>query len=258
MSLSSLPDAECPKCAAPRPAAALECARCGVIFAKFVARAAPPAALPPDGELADPQAAGRPSAAPLEPLASADPLERAGRIGKALLVGGLAIWTWQFARLPIGAGVMDSVLHLPDLVFHEAGHILFSPFGRFITVLGGSLFQVLVPVTLAAAFLKQHDAFGAAVCTWWAGENLLDLAPYIADARALQLVLLGGHTGAEVEGHDWEYLLTTLGWMRHDRALGVAAHDLGLAVMVAALGWGAYSIMRDRPAAGASAPPLMS
>lgn len=31
------------------------------------------------------------------------------------------VWSWQFARLPMGVGVMDSVLHLPNLVFHEAG-----------------------------------------------------------------------------------------------------------------------------------------
>lgn len=36
------------------------------------------------------------------------------------------------------------------------------------------------------------------------GQSLTDVAPYINDARALQLVLLGGRTGAEVEGHDWE------------------------------------------------------
>ena len=39
---------------------------------------------------------------------------------------------------------------------------------------------------------------------WWMGQSLTDVAPYINDARALQLVLLGGRTGAEVEGHDWE------------------------------------------------------
>lgn len=142
----------------------------------------------------------------------------------------------------MGAGVMDSVLHLPDLVFHEAGHVIFSPFGRFLSVLGGSLFQVALPAVIAVAFLRQDDAFGASVCLWWAGQNLLDLAPYIADARALQLVLLGGHTGAEVEGHDWEYLLTTLGWMRHDRTLGLAAHRLGLAIMAGAIVWGAVAL----------------
>src|SRR6185503_6974554 len=103
--------------------------------------------------------------------------------------------------------------------------------GRFLTVLGGSLFQLALPLALAGVFLKQHDRFGAAVCTWWAGQKLLDLAPYIADARALQLVLLGGRTGAEVEGHDWEYLLTELGWLRFDRTIGLGAHRLGLIIM---------------------------
>ena len=117
-----------------------------------------------------------------------DPLAAAARLGRGVVLAGLVVWTWQFARAPMGAGVMDSVLHLPNLIFHEAGHVLFSPFGRFMTVLGGSLFQVLVPVTCAAAFLKQKDAFAAAVCTWWAGqESSSTLHSYIADARALQL-----------------------------------------------------------------------
>jgi hypothetical protein len=50
-------------------------------------------------------------------------------------------------------------------------------------------------------------------------------------------VLLGGRTGAEVQGHDWEYLLATLGWMRFDRAIGVGVHRLGLVIMISALIW---------------------
>ena len=119
-------------------------------------------------------------------------------------------------------------------------------FGRFLTVLGGSLFQFALPLALAGVFLKQRDQFGAVVCTWWAGQNLLDLAPYIADARALQLVLLGGKTGAEVEGHDWEYLLNELGWLRFDRTLGLGAHRLGLLMMFGALIWGAIYLARNR------------
>ena len=156
----------------------------------------------------------------------------------------LLIWTWNFARLPMGPAVMDSFLHLPDLVFHEAGHVIFSPFGRFLTVLGGSLFQFLVPLIVAGAFARERQWFSAAVCTWWAGQNLLDLAPYIADARALRLVLLGGRTGAEVEGHDWEYLLTELGWMHLDRTIGLWTHGLGLFVMVASLVVAAVTLFR--------------
>ena len=131
------------------------------------------------------------------------------------------------------------LLHLPDLVFHEAGHIILSPFGRFIGVFGGRLLQVLIPVVCAVAFLREGNPFGAAVCTWWAGQNLIDLAPYIADARRLQLVLLGGFTGQEVEGHDWEYLLTTIGWLRYDVTLGRASQAMGALTMTGAVLWAA-------------------
>jgi hypothetical protein len=190
-----------------------------------------------------PSAAAEPS-----PPVTVDPVERLIWAGRAALLFGLLLWTWQFARAPMGVAVMDSMLHMPNLVFHEAGHVLFAIFGRFASVLGGSLFQFALPLALAGVFLKQHDQVGAAVCTWWAGQNLLDLAPYIADARALQLVLLGGKTGAEVEGHDWEYLLTEMGWLRFDRDLGMAAHRLGLVMMVAALVWGGVYLARTRNA----------
>jgi hypothetical protein len=38
--------------------------------------------------------------------------------------------------------------------------------------------------------------------------SILDLAPYIYDARDPQLILLGGHTGEDGH-HDWIYLLET-------------------------------------------------
>jgi hypothetical protein len=161
----------------------------------------------------------------------------ARHVGRWIAVVVLAYLTWSAARAPL-TGNSDSFLHLPNLVFHEAGHILFMPFGRFMTVLGGSLTQVLIPIVCAVAFARQQqDWLGAAVCTWWAGESLVDLAPYIADARILQLVLLGGRTGAEVEGHDWEYLLTAMGLLHRDAALGRAAWALGTIVMVAAVVW---------------------
>jgi len=167
------------------------------------------------------------------------------RWARLALVAGLAIWTIQFARTPLSDDAMDSFLHLPDLVFHEAGHIIFSPFGRFMTVLGGSLMQFLVPVIAAVAFVRQEDPFSAAICGWWAGQNLIDLAPYIADARALQLILLGGHTGAEVEGHDWEFILTQLGVTHLDRQIGTTAYAIGVLIMIASLIVAGRSALRN-------------
>jgi hypothetical protein len=166
------------------------------------------------------------------------------RWARIALIAGLAYWTWQFARTPISADAMDAFLHLPNLVFHEAGHMIFSPLGQFMTVLGGSLMQVLIPVVAAIAFVKQRQPFGAAICVWWAGQNLVDLAPYIADARALQLVLLGGKTGAEVEGHDWEFILTRLRLLHRDQAIGRAAHMLGMVIMAGALAHAARTAAR--------------
>jgi hypothetical protein len=161
------------------------------------------------------------------------------------LVLGLAIWTIQFARTPLSDDAMNSFLHLPDLVFHEAGHILFLPFGEFMTVLGGSLLQFLVPVVAAVAFVRQEDLFSASICAWWAGQNLVDLAPYIADARSLSLVLLGGRTGAEVEGHDWEFILTQLRVIHLDRQIGYASYALGIGIMVAALAFAVRTVLRS-------------
>jgi hypothetical protein len=148
-----------------------------------------------------------------------------------------------------GNYIADSFLHLVNLPFHEAGHILFAPFGTFLTAAGGSLLQLIVPIVCAVSLFRRDDRYGAAVCVWWAGQSLVDLAPYIADARALQLVLLGGRTGAEVEGHDWEAILMSLGWMEYDRTLGAAAHWIGCLTIVSAITAGAYVVLGEKTGA---------
>lgn len=169
---------------------------------------------------------------------------------RGLIFLGLLVWTWPLSSR-FGAA-LESFLHGVNLVFHEAGHILLIPFGQFLTSLGGSLTQLVVPLVCLVALARHGDRFGASVALWWTGENLLDLAPYIADARALQLMLLGGVTGREVEGHDWEAILRALGWLEYDRLLGQTAHGLGVAVMIGALVWGARQIRAGWSAHGAA------
>jgi hypothetical protein len=168
--------------------------------------------------------------------------------GKAVLLLLLSLWTLGFLRHGVDQDyLMGSFLHLVHLPFHEAGHVLLSPFGRFLMVLGGSLFQLAIPLVCGGVFLlKNRDPFAASVTLWWAGQSLMDLAPYIADARALQLPLLGGHTGAEVEGHDWEYLLQATGLINQDVALGRLSFALGALAMLGALAWGAAVLWRQR------------
>jgi len=138
-------------------------------------------------------------------------------------------------------------MHAILLPIHEAGHVLFRPFGEFMAIAGGSLFQVLLPSAIAVAFIvKQRDPFGAAICLWWAGASLVDLAPYIYDALEPQIVLLGGHTG-EDGPHDWIYLLGRLGSLRRAHGWGTAAHHLGVLAMIAGAAWGASYLWKMAP-----------
>ena len=188
-------------------------------------------------------------------LGTTGPVNAATLAGRLILYLFFLAWGWAFFSPPTATVVLDSFMHMINLPFHEAGHILFSPFGPFLTSLGGSLGQLLVPAICAGALLVQtRDPFGASLCVWWLGQNFIDVAPYIDDARTLQLVLLGGRTGAEVEGHDWEAILGALGWLRYDHAIARASHRLGVVLMATALAWGAlvlvsqFKNVRIRPA----------
>ena len=121
-------------------------------------------------------------------------------VARTLLWAGLIVLGWSYIgssliRSQVSPNFFHFLLSRIDLVFHEAGHIIFLPFGRFFSVLGGSLVQVLVPLVCTWAFLLRHqNAFGASVTLWWTGQSLIELAPYIADAQSQRMLLLGGVT----------------------------------------------------------------
>jgi hypothetical protein len=180
-------------------------------------------------------------------------------IGRAVLLVGVFLYGWRFFRLSMreltelnGAYALHSV----HLVFHEAGHVIFSWFGDFMHVLGGSLLQVLMPlIWFVAARGRGGDAFAGALCLWLMGHSLVDLAPYINDARSLQLTLLGGGTGREVEGHDWEYLLEQLNLLNKDIYISRGVLRAGRWIMALSLLWAAaVLIVQFRRRANADTP----
>jgi hypothetical protein len=158
----------------------------------------------------------------------------------------IVAWGFPFVVHPLDADrFLGTPVHNVHLVFHEAGHPLFSVFGDFMGVLGGSLMQVLMPLVVAIAFLRNEDPFGAAFGLMWAGHALMDVAPYIADARALELPLLTGGTGREFEGHDWENLLLRLDLLEYDIAFGRAAHLAGAALAGVGAMYAAWVVQRQ-------------
>lgn len=158
----------------------------------------------------------------------------------------LSLWSFTLYGYDYQDGeIGTSFMHLILLPIHEAGHVLLMPFGEFITILGGSFFQLALPFAIGIAFVyKHHDNYAAALCLWWTSASLVDLAPYIYDALHPQLILLGGHTG-EDGPHDWIYLLSRLGQLNHAQGWGTFAHSSGGLFMLLAIGWAAYILYRQ-------------
>lgn len=183
-----------------------------------------------------------------------------GVLWLGLLYHGLRYAGLEPHRAQVSRGLVDTILGMADLVFHEAGHIILAPLGDFMTALGGSLFQVLVPAAFLVAFLTRYrDPFGASAMLWWTGQNLVDVAPYIDDARSRTLVLLGGVTGRDVPGyHDWNNVLGRLGWLEYDQALALWVHRAGALLLLTALAWGGLLLFgqyrRLQIAAGSGTP----
>lgn len=167
--------------------------------------------------------------------------------GRAALLLMFAVWGVRLALMDYRDGEMgSSFMHNILLPIHEAGHVLFMPFGHFMMMLGGSLFQLLLPLIAAATVLWQNrDPFGAALGVWWCGVSMMDLAAYIYDAKSPQLTLLGGHTG-EDGPHDWIYLLGVFGKVQQAQFYGAIVYWLGVLLMLAGLAWAASVLRRMR------------
>jgi hypothetical protein len=220
----------CPKCGhSPLPAnqsLPAACPACGVILAKLA-------------QVVD-ESDDSPSDIGLLPdiPTRMDPVSFWARVGLLLV---FAVWGATLIGQDYRTGEMGtSFIHRPLLVFHEAGHVLFRLLGEWMMVLGGSLGQLIMPAILAGALLvKNRDPFGASIGLWFFGVSLLDVAPYVYDALHPQLMLLSGMTGEE-GGHDWIFLLTSLGLLPKAQIIGAVVHKLGALVVILSLGWGAW------------------
>jgi hypothetical protein len=175
-----------------------------------------------------------------------NPFYFGGRVVMGLV---LLIWGLKFILTPMGTNYAgNSFFHLVNLPFHEAGHLFFQLFGRWMTSLGGTLGQLLIPLSCLLVLLaKTKDPFGASVSLWWFGENFMDLAPYINDARDQELVLLGGITGREADYgyHDWEFILNEVGLLRYDHTLAYIAHSLGIVLMLLSFAWAGVVLLKQ-------------
>ena len=132
---------------------------------------------------------------------------------------------------PAGWSFLDGV----DLIFHEAGHVMFAPLGDTLMLMGGSLFQVLVPAALAGVFFWRGEGVSAAAILLWTAQNLANVSVYIADAQGRLLPLITG----DPDTHDWWQLLGGWGALPQCVAIGRAVWFAGVALALLSV-WVAY------------------
>jgi Zn-dependent membrane protease YugP len=115
-----------------------------------------------------------------------------------------------------------------DLVIHEAGHAVFSIFGRFIYTLGGTLMQIILPSIIVWYFLINRYLTGTQFGLLWLGQNLVNISVYAADARARILPLLGGNKVY----HDWNWILSKTGLLEYDSEVGIIFFSLAIIIFL--------------------------
>lgn len=155
-----------------------------------------------------------------------DNSERGWRTALTVVLG---VYGWVCLGSPGEYRWLDNL----DLAVHETGHLVFSFAGETLHILGGSLFQLLIPAAFVVALWRKGDRHGATVPLWWMAQNCWNISVYIRDARAQELPLVGGGE------HDWAMLLGQFGWLERDQSLGRVVYLAGAVLYAVAIvaGW---------------------
>jgi hypothetical protein len=127
-----------------------------------------------------------------------------------------------------------------NLLFHEAGHPAIGLLSQRLEPYGGTFGQLAFPCILAVSFWRKGQAISMAAAVIWFFENWLNIGRYMADARALELPLLGGGD------HDWNTIFTRWGILQHDVQIAWTVRAVGWIGMAAACAWVFWRAGLDR------------
>jgi hypothetical protein len=147
-----------------------------------------------------------------------------GQWGKLLVAILATAYFLFYAHTQYDWHFIDNV----NLIIHEAGHFVFSPFGEFMHILGGSLFQVVFPLVYVGYFFFRREYFAASLLLFWVGQNIVNVSVYASDAVAMALPLLGD----DIAGHDWHNIFARLHVLRYTYQIGYSIYAFGVLVIL--------------------------
>jgi len=145
--------------------------------------------------------------------------------------GGTAGFALLFLVILVDRDGFVFPLDYVNLAFHESGHLVFQVLGERMSLYGGTLLQLIVPAVVGFSFWRRRDALALSVAGVWFFQNFLNIARYMADARAGRLPLVGGG------GHDWVDILYDFNLLSHDTAIAAWVRAAGWLGMLACAAW---------------------
>jgi hypothetical protein len=165
------------------------------------------------------------------------PVSKSAAIGWSVFYG---IFILYAIRARGGFLLIDHV----NLVIHEGGHLLFGFLGSTMSLWGGTLLELMVPLALAVYFTFDRHPTGAAFSSFFFFQNFLYIGTYMADARSQGLPLVTvGDVGEDF--HDWFQIFSSLGLLQYDRTIGGLTRALGWLGLLATIGWLLYRWRRS-------------
>jgi hypothetical protein len=138
-----------------------------------------------------------------------------------------------------------------NLLFHEAGHPIVGLFSQRLEPYGGTLGQLAFPCVLMVHFWRRNQALSFAGSALWFFENWLNIARYLADARAMVLPLVGGGD------HDWHTILGRWGLLPYDDRIATVLQLnawLGITSVCVWVGWRFWQNRHQRSTRMSEAP----
>jgi hypothetical protein len=126
-----------------------------------------------------------------------------------------------------------------DMFIHETGHLVFKLFGRFMEFLGGSLFQIIIPLATVVVFARSSQR-SLPFTLYWAGQSIVNVSVYIEDAPYQRLQLI-----SRAAIHDWRWLFNYTGMMEYAEDIAAGVNIVGLITCTIGIGIGFYFVVHE-------------
>jgi hypothetical protein len=134
------------------------------------------------------------------------------------------------AHMPFAMWTIDTI----DLFIHEAGHLIFRIFGQMIYFMGGSMFQVILPIVTAVVFART-SLHSLMFTLYWIGQSMVNVSIYIGDAPDQKLPLI-----SHAVLHDWHWILGHADMMDSAGDIASVVNILGIICCCAGIGLGLW------------------